>query len=1797
MTNDLSAYAFGLATEFGLPAIDGNNVAVLSVDALDADEAVTIRPVAAAPITDWALAMDVYIPTPASSYVALFQTGGGDADLFLKAQGGSAAIGTQGVYSGAVPFDQWVRLAVTVTTEDGVTILRKFVNGELAGTQNLGATSRWTIDPAQGLKLFADDDGETSGVHVASLFFMPNPPEAPVVAALMASTPTASADGFFAVAPSDSAIEIGFAGGALDLRYGEAAVILEGADYRTPVSFGDSQIARASQFGITLPGADVPVLHHSAFAANEGLKIDLPEGAANLTSFTMVWDLQTGTGGGYQSLLQLDATNASDGELFIRGDGALGISGSYTGAVPAEVWTRIAVTVADQGNGTSVLSKFIDGVLVGTQSVSTVRFTVDAEKGFLILSDEDGETAPGYLAHFGLADRALSAAEVAALGTVDGDGPFAAGEGLAQLGFDGHAPTVEQGFAAVTLTDTTPLPPEPEPVVNGLKDMLVTVGSASASFDLTEVFGAGAHDFAVTTTNGTAVAASITDGVLTLDYGALGLSDLVLTAVSASGAALDDHLRVRVAGEGAYTIAIIPDTQDYTSDASIMHTYADMMTWLAGNADSKAISFVSQIGDVTQWAAASQFATAKAAFDILREAGIPFSVLPGNHDIGTGGSSDVRVTDTFNAAFSVSYMSEDPTFAGTYDQEPGRYDNNYHLWTAPDGTDWIVLNLEFGPRTDVLRWADEVLTEHSDRKAMVLTHSYNNYNGRHDPLGGPLEGEGAGYDYGLGKDPAGSWDGEEIWREVISSHANVVFTAGGHIFGDGAQTVVSYNDYGNPVFQFLLNYQNGVATETTGAGDPALGSGGGNGAIRLITVDPANDAFYTETYFTDLDTYFTGARETEEQSRDGLTGSYVGHQEEYHDVDLGARPALAEAHAGADQLVSATAGADHATVTLSAAGTTNPLGDIAAMVWTDEDGHEIARGATAGASLGAGVHDLALTVTTKGGVTSTDEVRVIVKTDQVWLAETFNDGDAAGWSSTVASSALPAMTFGTDASFGLPRIGSDPAEVLLVKAQPQQSGILVKPGLSGDIASYTLVYDLYVPAGQGTWTSLLQTGIGNTSDGEIFLRRSGETAGIGISGTYQGSLSYDAWNRIALTVSVEDGAQVLRKYVNGELIGTQTLAGDATGGTRWTLDADTGFLLFADEDGETSDVYVASVAFTPKVLSGAEIAALGGVDADGPLASGPEGAFQLNFEGSLGALDFGSAGVTRLDLREGSELGNFQVKGGGGEAALFDSTNTAGNLLLWKDGHWQNLTFEVTLRSMDDDTIGVTFNQGADGSHYLLTFDNQTNARVLARVEGGVTTVLATESGGLTFNTAQDLVVTNVGGRITATLDGQVLFGGAVVDARPLGAGTVGLYSSGQHSSIFDDVVVRAPETTAQAGQDLLVIDWNGDGHETVTLDGEGSVLTGATTVAWTGRDLAASTLETPVEAQAGRSLYTLTLNGKASDQVVVNVASGDQLIAADRFEDGNATGWRIVDTTEIGGGAHWQVIDGHLTETSGASSRELTFDSASTADVWHRGWSPLGDGTYALHKGSFALWEGDTTLTDYAIRAEVTASSGAVGLMLNYVDENNYYKLEIDSRVGLVTLVKVVDNYESNIARAAATFTAGHSFTLEASVVGGRIEASVDGLDLFAYPVEVHDIKTGAAGVWAWGSAGAAFDDIAIVDLTRAFRSTFTGTAGNDAITGTAEGDVIASGAGRLDRMTGGLGADTFVFGSEAANGVRETDRITDYQVGVDRIDLGGALVSKVVESASSVLLWIGADQDQLQIAGVSQFDDILFA
>jgi Ca2+-binding RTX toxin-like protein len=107
--------------------------------------------------------------------------------------------------------------------------------------------------------------------------------------------------------------------------------------------------------------------------------------------------------------------------------------------------------------------------------------------------------------------------------------------------------------------------------------------------------------------------------------------------------------------------------------------------------------------------------------------------------------------------------------------------------------------------------------------------------------------------------------------------------------------------------------------------------------------------------------------------------------------------------------------------------------------------------------------------------------------------------------------------------------------------------------------------------------------------------------------------------------------------------------------------------------------------------------------------------------------------------------------------------------------------------------------------------------------------------------------------------------------------------------------------------------------------------------------------------------------------------------------------------------------------------------------------------------------------------------------------------------------------------------------------------------LNAWGNPVDLSKIS---GGVWNVKNGGAA--------------AKFVGTQGDDSLIGGRgrdtlsgeEGDDFLAGGTGVDTLSGGEGSDTFRFG-----GNTETDRITDFVSGTDRIELDGKLFKKLTK------------------------------
>ncbi len=175
----------------------------------------------------------------------------------------------------------------------------------------------------------------------------------------------------------------------------------------------------------------------------------------------------------------------------------------------------------------------------------------------------------------------------------------------------------------------------------------------------------------------------------------------------------------------------------------------------------------------------------------------------------------------------------------------------------------------------------------------------------------------------------------------------------------------------------------------------------------------------------------------------------------------------------------------------------------------------------------------------------------------------------------------------TYTTFTTATIGGSNTVVMHFPATSPDQGYVMTHGAAPNgggsyVNQYTLIMDLMFPKKSSRkYRALWQTNTNNANDADLFV---GTTDGIGISGTYDGTIVADTWHRVACVFDLTLTTNHLSKYIDGLLVGAQDL--DGLDG-RWSLDPIA--MVFTDDDNETTEGFVNSIQIRDEVLTATEI--------------------------------------------------------------------------------------------------------------------------------------------------------------------------------------------------------------------------------------------------------------------------------------------------------------------------------------------------------------------------------------------------------------------------------------------------------------------------------------------------------------------------------------------------------------------------------------------------------------------------------
>ncbi|HEX2808675.1 MAG TPA: LamG-like jellyroll fold domain-containing protein, partial [Kineosporiaceae bacterium] len=267
-----------------------------------------------------------------------------------------------------------------------------------------------------------------------------------------------------------------------------------------------------------------------------------------------------------------------------------------------------------------------------------------------------------------------------------------------------------------------------------------------------------------------------------------------------------------------FSIIALPDTQYYSNSSTYIALFNAQTQWIVDNQATRDIAFVTHLGDITDTGDSSEtpWQRATGAMATLDNTGVPNSVVAGNHDVnGTTGNGTF-----FDQYFPPSRYQGFSWYGGYLGQDPGDPVNrlnkdNYELFSV-GGLGFIVIHLELDTPDYALDWAEALLDQYSDRKAIIVTHIFINTSGQRDssPFVRP-DGISA----------------EAAWQR-LRTHCNLTLVLNGHWPGEARRT--DTNACGNPVPQLLADYQDR--------------SNGGDGWLRILNFKPSENRIDVQTY-------------------------------------------------------------------------------------------------------------------------------------------------------------------------------------------------------------------------------------------------------------------------------------------------------------------------------------------------------------------------------------------------------------------------------------------------------------------------------------------------------------------------------------------------------------------------------------------------------------------------------------------------------------------------------------------------------------------------------------------------------------------------------------------------------------------------------------------------------------------------------------------------------------------------------------------------------------------------------------
>lgn len=311
-----------------------------------------------------------------------------------------------------------------------------------------------------------------------------------------------------------------------------------------------------------------------------------------------------------------------------------------------------------------------------------------------------------------------------------------------------------------------------------------------------------------------------------------------------------------------FTVAVIPDSQCYANyyyqtrlwpkfpKHNMENVFYRQMEFIKDNSvqNGGEIVFAIHLGDIVEHRniLMEEWLIADKGMSII-DGIVPFGIVPGNHDYDR----------EFNAANKDYNHIKRGLFFNDFFGPESKYfkDKEWYLDSFDDGMNscsyfevddkkYIFLGLEIEPSDETIDWAQKLLDDNKNIPVILATHTFIKLDGNFNTANYRRESFG-----NLPKD---------VWDKLIKRNDQIICVLCGHVSGEGKDEAIrsEKNQYGNIVYFLLSDYQS--RSEWFDRNNEKGNKGYlGDGWLRLMEFDVANNIINVKTYSTEFNEYET----------------------------------------------------------------------------------------------------------------------------------------------------------------------------------------------------------------------------------------------------------------------------------------------------------------------------------------------------------------------------------------------------------------------------------------------------------------------------------------------------------------------------------------------------------------------------------------------------------------------------------------------------------------------------------------------------------------------------------------------------------------------------------------------------------------------------------------------------------------------------------------------------------------------------------------------------------------------------